>query len=460
MFPFRLQKMPGNCWPDVPRAAVAPCWAAYLALDRSQWLSPAEIVVGQLSQLRLLLHHCREHVPYYQRLLAEAGITPDDVRTMADVRRLPLLLRRIYQEQYAHFHTRSLPQGTTATGEVSTSGSSGIPVKVQQTNVVQMWWLALILRDYEWCGIDPTQSLAAIRYLFNSGERGNQYRQGVTTDHWHRGLHQLIETGPCHLMEIHQDPHRQLEWLRERAPKYLLSYPANLEFLASLIRESGEPLPGLLAIQAISESLTDEARRLIESSFGVPVWNTYSCSEAGYLASPCPQGHGLHVHSESVLIEILDESNQPCVPGQEGRVVLTSLHNFLTPLIRYDILDRAIVGAINCPCGRGLPLLTRLMGKERPLFHLPNGCRKNSNHLAFALRKIGGLHQFRITQRAIDLLLVQLVPDQSWSDQHRHQIRVKVDEFFEGPIRIEIEILNRLESTASGKSVDVVCEVN
>lgn len=459
MFPFRLQTMPGNCWPSVPRAALAPCWGAYLALERSQWLSPEEIEAGQLSQLRLLLHHCREQVPYYERCLAEVGIVPDDIKSLADVRRLPLLPRRVFQERYADFHARSLPPGMVGTGEVSTSGSSGVPVKVQQTNVVQMWWLALVLRDYEWCGIDPSQSLAAIRYLFASGERGQQYREGVITDFWHRGLHQLIETGPCHMMDIHQDPRRQLQWLREQKPNYLLSYPANLEFLASLIRESGVPLSELRAIQAISESLTDEARQLIESSFGVPVWNTYSCSEAGYLASPCPQRHGLHIHSESVLVEILDDTGQPSASGQEGRVVLTSLHNFLTPLIRYEIMDRAVLGATRCACGRGLPLLTRLIGKERPLFHLPNGRRKNSNYLAFSLRKIGGFHQFRIIQRTVDQLVVQLVPNQTWSDQHGEQIRQKADEFFESPIRLEIEIVERLDSLTNGKTVDVVCEI-
>src|SRR5439155_10265812 len=132
-------------------------------------------------------------------------------------------------------------------------------------------------------------------------------------------------------------------------------------------REAGQRLPGLRAIQSIAEALTEEARASVEAAFGVPVKNLYSCMEAGYVASTCPEGHGLHVHAENVLLEVLDEQGRPCRPGETGRVVLTALHNFLTPFVRYEILDGATLGAERCPCGRGLPLLTGVQGRQRPV---------------------------------------------------------------------------------------------
>ena len=214
----------------------------------------------------------------------------------------------------------------------------------------------------------------------------------------------------------------------------------------ALLAESGQRLPRLRTILAIGETLTEEARGHIESGFGVPVKTTYSCVEAGYLASPCPAGHGLHVHSENVLLEVLDEQGQPCRPGQTGQVVLTTLHNFLTPLLRYRILDAATLGPERCPCGRGLPLLARVEGKRRPV---PTG-RRPAQGLWFpgpAGCKLGGYQQHQIIQQSADRLTVRLVPDRCWSADHSAQVVRWVQEYFEAPIRVEVELVGRLEMT-------------
>src|SRR5208282_3820411 len=151
-------------------------------------------------------------------------------------------------------------------------------------------------------------------------------------------------------------------------PDYLLSHTSNLELLAGMLLDEPQRFPRLRTVQAISETLSEEAEARIERAFAAPVKNLYSCAEAGYLASPCPKGHGLHIHAENVIFEVLDEADQPCQPGATGRVVLTTLHNFRTPFIRYEIGDEVTLGQERCPCGRGLPLLTRVFGKRRPTF--------------------------------------------------------------------------------------------
>ncbi len=118
---------------------------------------------------------------------------------------------------------------------------------------------------------------------------------------WNPILEPLLETGPLYGMDIRQDPRRQIEWLEEVNPDYLLSHTSNLELLASMLLDEPRRFPRLSAIQAISETLTKEAQTKIEAAFRAPVKNLYSCAEAGYLASPCPAGHGLHVHAENVI---------------------------------------------------------------------------------------------------------------------------------------------------------------
>ena len=460
---FHVKTLPGYEWPPLADATISQVWVACQELDRAQWLDASVIQQGQLEQVRELLAHCITNVPYYREVLPRAGIAPGAIQTLADFRRIPLLPRRTYQEKLESFAAHQLPPGTVATRVSLTSGSSGTPTTVLQTNLVHLWWFAFFLRDLEWSGIDPTGTLASIRSTGRrQGAALQELLQGAAQPNWSAELDSMIVTGPSHVMDIQQDHRVQLQWLRRIAPDYLLSYPANLEALAAMARSgdgADRPLPSLKAILAISDTLGEETQKTIEHAFGVPVKNTYSCAEAGYLASPCPAGHGLHVHSENVILEVLDEQDQPCAPGQTGRVVVTHLHNYRGPFIRYELGDEATLGPAACPCGRGLPLLARVQGKNSPMFHLPGGRRKSSAILARLLRKLGGHWQHQVVQKAEDHVLVRLASDGSWTPKHAEALQRAVQSFFETTIRVEVELHDRLVVPASGKFQNMINEI-
>ena len=218
---FQPRTLPGSAWPLLSPSQV---WDAYLALDHSQWLDPEQLEEGQLTQLRMLLTHAMARVPYYRDLFRQRGIRPDDIRTMDDFRRLPLLGRRAYQAEAGRMHAEGLPDGMRDVGTVSTSGTSGVPIDVRQTDRVHLWWLAFLLRDTEWSGVDPRGSLAAIRPIRQPGAFGRGSSRGGAA-HLGRRARLVIENGRAWVMDIHQDPRRQLAWLRRIDPDYLLSHP-------------------------------------------------------------------------------------------------------------------------------------------------------------------------------------------------------------------------------------------
>jgi phenylacetate-CoA ligase len=457
---FHLRSLPGRVWPPVPLPEASMVWAAYQELDRTQWLTPQELEEHQLRQLRALLLHCFHQVPYYRRLLAEAGISSRPISSLDEFRRLPLLTRELYQANFADLQARNLPAGMTPGDGSYTSGTNGVPIKVLKTDWAALWWNAFYLRDLEWSDLDPRRRLAAIRLLAMTPADLPAALAGRALPAWSRVTELLLENnGPSYGMDIRQDPRRQLQWLRQLRPDYLLSLPSNLDFLASLIQESGQRVPELLAIQAIGEPLPPEVRQRIEAGFGVPVKNLYSTSEAGYIASPCPLGHGLHVHAENVLAEVLDADNRPCQPGETGRLVFTTLHNFLTPFIRYDILDDVTLAAGPCPCGRGLPLWTNVDGRRHPLLVLPDGRRKSSMGITLGIRKVGGCRQFQIVQRARDRVVLRVVPDSTWQPDLAGRMRQVVQEEFETPIRVDVEEKDYLERPPGGKLRVVVIEI-
>jgi phenylacetate-CoA ligase len=453
---LQLRTLPGYAWPPLPDAALSQVWVAYQELERTQWLPPDELARRQLQQVRALLAHAVVHVPYYREALPAAGVTPGTIQSQEDFRRLPILPRKTYQERHTEFCAEELPPGTIAAGHVMSSGSSGIPVRVPQTNLVNLWWCACFLRDLDWCGIDLSGTLAAIRTTKATGSERERLLQGVSMPHWLPQLAGLIDTGPSFLMDLGQEPRRQLHWLRQIAPDYLVTFASNLAVLADLALEEG-PIPYLRGIQTISEHLSDEVRARAETAFGVPIKDTYSCVEAGYLASPCPLGHGLHVHAENVLLEVLDETGRPCGPAQTGRVFITTLHNFQTPFVRYELMDDVTLGPGPCPCGRGLPLLTRVLGKQRPRFSLRDGRQKSSVDLVVALEKIAGIRQFQVTQSALDQVVVRVAAGPAWSAEEASRVRRHVADFFEGQAQVGLVVTDRIAPPPSGK---LQCMVN
>jgi len=459
MVSFQLRSLPGTAWPAVPPPETSQLWAAYLELNRTQWLSPAELEERQLQQLRVLLLHCFHEVAYYRRILTEIGYPKRPIKSLEDFRRLPLLTRELYQANSRDLQAKSLPAGTTATGEGYTSGTNGVPIKVLKTNRVALWWNAFYLRDLEWCDIDPRGRLAAIRLVAMSRDSLPLALEGQTA-HWNPSLDPVIDTGSAFVMDIRQDPRLQLQWLRRIRPNCLLSLPSNLEILAGLLRDNGDRLPDLQVIQSFGEPLWEISRQQIEAGFGVPIKNVYSTTEAGYIASPCPLGHGLHVHSENLIAEVLDSNNQPCRPGETGRLVFTTLHNFLAPFLRYDILDDVTLAPGPCPCGRGLPLWTHVEGRRHSMLYLPDGRRKSSMGITLGVRKVGGSRQFQIIQRTPGHVVVRVAPDATWTTDHADRIRGIVVEEFETPILVDVEEQRFLERSPGGKLRVVVIEMD
>jgi len=127
--------------------------------------------------------------------------------------------------------------------------------------------------------------------------------------------------------------------------------------------------------------------------------------------------------------------------------------------VRYDILDDATLGPAACPCGRGLPLLTRVDGKRWPYFQLADGRLKHTSYLMHALHRVGGMRQFQVVQRALDHLLIRVVPERDWTPEHAQHVRQTVQDFMESSPRVDVSVLDRLERPTGGKLHAMICEL-
>lgn len=457
-----VSAMPGVVWPALPGGPGAALLAILFQLGQTEWWPRARIEHAQRRQLAALLAHARAEVPFYRDRLPPALPDPSDGRAWEDAwRAIPVLTRAEIQaaDSSEAMLAAALPPGHGEYREIFTSGSTGRPVRAVRSQLWELVWSAFTLRDHLWHRRDLTGTMAVIR---ESGAGKAAWPDGDAQQGWGFSSAGLFETGRLVSLNVTTPVARQAEWLARQDPDYLLSHPSILARLAVATREAGLRLPRLRQVIAIAETLRPEHRDAIEAAWGVKVIDVYSTREAGYLALQCPDHPHYHVQSEGLRVEVVDEAGRPCAPGQTGRVLVTPLHNLAMPLIRYDIGDAAELGP-PCPCGRGLPVLTRILGRRQNMLRLPGGGRRwpllSSGDIAGLVAAAPALRQYRIVQKGLDHLHVMLALARPATAAEEAAVGAWARAKFGAGFRVTVEGLDELPLSAAGKSEDFVCEV-
>jgi phenylacetate-CoA ligase len=424
-------------------------------LTESQWLSAGEIRRLQFAQLAVLLDHAAEAVPFYAERLRRAGHVAG--RPIGDETwsRLPILTRHELQAAGSAIVSSALPADHGRMGELRTSGSTGTPVTVRVSTLAQAWFKAVVLREQLWHGRDFGRTFAVIR----------KYKKGIALPpdgerrgRWASCAAIPFETGPLLRLNIAAPASEQAKWLQRCDPDYLLTYPSNLVALVPAMREAGLRLTRLREVVSMAELLPAETRALVREAWNVPIRDTYSAKEVGYMALQCPEHEQLHIQSEVALVEVIDDAGRPCAPGQIGRVVVTPLHNLAMPLIRYEIGDYAEVGP-PCACGRGLPVLARVMGRVRNILVGAAGERYWPSFGTTRFRTLAPVRRHQFVQKRRNSLEARLVVERPLTADEEGNLRAHILSRLPEPFEITFSYVDDIPPSAGGKLENFISEV-
>jgi len=403
-------------FPALQGGRAAELMALNRQFDRSQFWPPEEMRAAQFRQLGHLLAHAAATVPFYAARLRAAGIDPAQPLTEAAWRRLPPLTRQDVQAAGPRLNASSVPPSHGATSDVATGGSTGIPVRIRKTALDTLFWNAIHIREEIWHREDTLGDIVRLRRVppgVNEAQRAQICSpEGMTVADWGPPVNQVWRTGKMHVLESTQPPAIQIAYLQRHRPQYIFTFPSNLRLLLAHMRDRKVELSGVRSVWTMSEAVDDTLRDLCRQVLGARIVHNYTAAETGWMALQCPDHDVFHVQSESCLLEIVDDENSPVFPGETGRVLVTPLHNFATPLLRYEIGDTATLGA-PCPCGRHLPVLTRIGGRILDLLTLPDGTLRRTDFNHYRLSQIQAVREYQIVQRtrtSIDILLVTARP--------------------------------------------------
>ena len=444
--------IPGLRWPGLPGQDGARLLAMLHQLDRSQWWPPAQLAVHQFRQLETIVAHCSQHMPFWRDRLRAAGIRPGQKLTADIWRRLPILSRREARDVNAQLLCSAIPPGHGRVAEAATTGSTGVPLEYARTELSMLYWRAFNLRSGLWHHMDTRGKIALIRY-------GKTAPGGDRSPDWGEGWIDAFHTGQMVRLDATYSLAEQADWLLAENPDYLLVRPSSAMLLAEHFRQTGQRIPNLRAVQTIGEVVSPALRQMCHDVFGVAVVDVYSAEEAGFLALQCPQHNHYHVVSENVLMELLDDDDRPVAPGEVGRVVVSTLNNFVMPLLRYELGDHAELGQ-PCPCGRGLPVLNHIVGRTRDRITMPDGTHRFAYYGTPHIHEIAPIVQHQMVQVAPTRMEYHLVVRRPLTAEERATMTGWLHDAMGYPFELSFVYVDEIPRGPGGKYQDFRSEID
>lgn len=420
------------------------------ALADSQWLPAEEIRRHQWQALEALVRHAWKTIPGQRDRLKAAGYRVGEPLSEEVFQAIQPQTRQEIQSGGAAWHSTAVPPEHGSIVSVTSSGSTGRPITVQGTVHDVAMGKAFNLRLALWHDLDFAKTLAVVRRHTHVEAT---YPRGAGQERWGDSATFPFPTGRAELLSVHESVADQAKWLVRLSPDYLATYPSNLRFLARHCQRQDIRLPRLQKVLTASEMISQEDRDACWQAFGVPVVDVYSAKEISAAATQCPEHEHYHEQSERILVEVLDDENRPVAPGKIGQVVVSVLHNYAQPLIRYAIGDLAERG-VECPCGRGLPVLNRIMGRVRNMLTTPDGNQYWPSLASSSLRNVAPVRQLQIVQTSLEALQLNLVVERVLSPDEEVALLALVQSRMPAPFVMTFNYVPDIPRSDSGKYED------
>ena len=414
------------------------------SLMRSQWLSAPKVVAYQESQLQQMLHHAASEVPYYAEPLSRLRLA-DDTFDLSRWHELPIISRSDVAAGWEAFQARNLPPGHEGIISATTSGSEGKALELRKTRFEHTGVACASFRYADWFSYDYRIPLAMIRSGFIRPADTNDPEDRLWGPPWL----DASTRGPRHRLPIHAPLDEQIDWLAGLGRVYLNTLPSNAMAIAQRAGERGIKLE-LAAIMTVGERLSADVRDEVRRVLGCRISDVYATAEAGLIAIECPETGVYHLQSEISRVEVIAKDGHVCGLGETGHLVATSLYNFAMPLIRYRFNDLVTVGA-DCSCGRNLPVISKIHGRESGFFHLADGRSLVPEFSTARMREITGASFWQVLQTAPAAVTVRLQLDSQPSESQRLTLSQYVGETLGALVSVEVQTVDRFPTTKGGK---------
>jgi phenylacetate-CoA ligase len=416
-------------------------------LQESQWWSRDQLEEYQLDQLQALVQHAYENVPYYRRVFDERRLKPEDVRTLEDLRKIPLLTKEDVRRNSEDLIARNVDRERLR--RYTTGGSTGAPLGIYHDKyTTDLRESAFVLRQWGWAGYRFGDRFVTLRdplIGFRRSARGFRWDYNSASN-------ELVLSS----MDMSEDNmYEYVALMRRFEPGFIYAFPSCLDMFARFMRRNGISDIKVDAIFCSSETLYPQQRKLAESQFGCKIFDYYGLTEFVVGLAECEQHEGYHANMEYGILELIDRDGEPIAePGTLGRVVGSGFGSYCMPLLRYATNDLAAYASGQCRCGRESTLIGEIRGR------LQESVVSKTGRLVPFLTVYDSqapvwakFRELKVVQEKEGELVVEIarVPSFSESEIERELLQQLYERLGEQEFSIEIAFVDHVRRTQRGK---------
>ena len=414
-------------------------------LNQTQWLTVDQMRELQDEKLRRLVRHAYRNVPYYRARMNERGLTPEDIRTQADLAKLPFLTKDDIRG-HLHFDIMSEDHDKSQVLRISTSGSTGEPFVCYADRAQLEFRWAATLRSQEWTGYRFGDRCTRLWHQTLGMTKSQVAKELADAAFSRRKFIPVFEMRDEALAEM-------IRQISDWEPVLLDGYAEALNLLAQYIKEHGGLERRPRAVMSSAQMLPAQSRRIIEEAFGCHVFDKYGSREFSGIAYECEAHAGHHVVAEGYIVEILRDG-RPAAPGETGEVVITDLNNYCMPFIRYRIGDLAVAmdPAKPCACGRGLPRIGDIDGRVQSIIRGLDGRYLPGTFFCHYLKDFDHAFKlYQVLQEEVGAIVFKVVKGSRYSDDVLDEVLRTFRHYLGEEMRIDVQFADGIEMVHTGK---------
>jgi phenylacetate-CoA ligase len=418
-------------------------------LDKTQWYSEEELKRRQWIKLKNILGYAYKNCEYYRSLFDMKGIRLSDIKDETDFLEIPILTKKLIRDNTDRLISRLYKKENLIMAK--TGGSTGKSLRIYFDKQCEEVRNAAAIRSDRWADWDLGIKRAAI---WGSPPVAKTIKQKIRS----ALLNRLIYLDTMNLNEKSMNDF--VDMYRKYNPSVIFGHSHSIFIFTKFVRD--HKIEDILPRGIISTSmmLMPHEREFIESVFKCKVTDRYGCEEVGLIACECEKHEGMHLNIDHLYVEFIKEDGSPALAGESGAIVVTELVNRGMPLIRYRIEDVGILTDRRCSCGRGLPLMEKVVGRVADFLIREDGSLVAGVSLVEkTLTAIKGIEQLQIVQEEINKISLNIVTDENY-DEISH--KMLVDELlgvFGNNVVLQINNSDRIPQEKSGKYRFSICNV-
>ena len=414
----------------------------------SQWLSKKEIDDHTNKHFLDIFRYAIKEVPFYKELYQKGIISPDQIKSIADIEKIPILSKEQIRENPGKFLAEGIRKSDIIV--INTSGTTGKTLKIFVDLDSRRYAYAFYSRLKRWAGINcklKNVTFAGRTIVAPDRKRPPFWRRNIKMNNF---LFSSYHLSPANLTHY-------VNKLLQIRPHFIDSYPSSIYTLAKYMHE--ENISGIhpKAIITSAETLLDFQRKVIEDVFKCPIFDQYGCAEQVVFVSQCEKG-SYHIHPEFGFVEFLREDDTKAELGEPARLICTGFTNRAMPLIRYDIGDTGILSKNqNCPCGRNFPVIEHIVGRTDDILVGLDG--RHVGRLDPVFKGLQSIKETQIIQEDLDNVTLKIVPGDNYKESEGDIIVYELKKRLGSQTNIAVDIVSALPRTSAGKFRAVISKV-